>query len=36
MHEDEVRATPELVERLVAEQCPQWAELHVYELDVDV
>ena len=32
MHEDEVRATPELVERLVAEQCPQWADLPVTAL----
>ncbi|GAA2494395.1 aminoglycoside phosphotransferase family protein [Terrabacter carboxydivorans] len=32
MHEDEVRATPELVERLVAEQCPQWAHLPVAAL----
>ena len=36
MHEDEVRATPELVERLVAEQCPQWADLPVTTLPDDV
>ena len=36
MHEDEVRATPELVERLVAEQCPQWADLPVTTLPADV
>jgi aminoglycoside phosphotransferase (APT) family kinase protein len=32
MHEDEVRATPDLVERLVREQCPQWADLSVTAL----
>jgi aminoglycoside phosphotransferase (APT) family kinase protein len=36
MHEDEVRATPELVQRLVAEQCPQWAERPVTALPDDV
>lgn len=36
MHEDEVRATPELVERLVAEQCPQWTHLSVSTLPDDV
>src|SRR6478752_5282072 len=36
MHEDEVRATPELVEGLVAEQCPQWHGLPVTALPDDV
>ena len=36
MHEDEVRATPELVERLLVEQCPQWADLPVTSLPDDV
>ena len=36
MHDHEVRATPELVERLVAEQCPQWARLPVTALPDDV
>lgn len=36
MHDDEVRATPELVERLLAEQCPQWAGLPVTALPDDV
>ncbi|MEW1951903.1 aminoglycoside phosphotransferase family protein [Terrabacter sp. NPDC080008] len=36
MHADEVRATPELVRRLVAEQCPQWAALPVAVLPGDV
>lgn len=36
MHADEVCATPELVGRLVAEQCPQWAHLPVTPLPHDV
>ena len=36
MHDDEVRATPELVRRLVDEQCPQWAALPVSALPADV
>ncbi|MBW8731877.1 MAG: aminoglycoside phosphotransferase family protein [Terrabacter sp.] len=36
MHEDEVRATAELVGRLVAEQCPQWDGLPVAALPDDV
>ncbi|KRC88617.1 hypothetical protein ASE25_12235 [Terrabacter sp. Root85] len=36
MHEDEVRATPELVRRLLADQCPQLAELPVTALPDDV
>ena len=36
MHENEVRATPELVERLVADQCPQWSGLPVTALPDDV
>ena len=36
MHDDEVRATPELVRRLVDDQCPQWAALPVTALPDDV
>lgn len=36
MHENEVRATPDLVERLVADQCPQWSGLPVTPLPDDV
>lgn len=36
MHENEVRATPELVETLVAQQCPQWAHLPVTALPDDI
>ena len=36
MHDDEVRATPELVRRLVDDQCPQWADLPVTTLPDDV
>lgn len=33
IHEDEVRATVEQVNSLVAAQCPQWAGLTVIEYD---
>ncbi|MCM4083158.1 aminoglycoside phosphotransferase family protein [Paractinoplanes hotanensis] len=36
MHADEVRASRELVRRLVAAQCPQWAGLPVAELPGEV
>ena len=36
MHADEVRATPELVRRLVDAQCPQWADRAVTPLPADV
>jgi aminoglycoside phosphotransferase (APT) family kinase protein len=36
MHADEIRATPEVVRGLLADQCPQWADLPLSTLDADL